>query len=170
MLYYLLYNCSKGDKILMKIYCENKNIFLKNRLKKIFNRALEITNNNLENLSVGVRFVDDKEIQTLNNEHRGVDKVTDVLSFPMLDIKAGQKIEEVVDELEKIDGEIYLGDIVICKNKVYSQAREYKHTRKRELNYLALHSLLHLLGYDHQTKAQEKKMFCLAEKILGYDR
>ena len=154
----------------MKIYTESKNIFLKNRLNKIFNKALEMTNNNLDNLAVGVKFVSDEEIKILNKEHRGVDKVTDVLSFPMFDITAGQKIEEVVSEVDKIEGEIYLGDIVICKNKVYSQAKEYKHTRKRELKYLALHSLLHLLGYDHETKKQEEEMFALAEKILGYER
>lgn len=154
----------------MKIYTKSKNIFLKSKLNKLFEKILIETNNNLLNLAVGVKFVDDEEIKKLNKEFRDVDKVTDVLSFPMYDIKAGQRLEKVLSKLDAIESEIYLGDIVICKNKVYSQAKEYNQTKKRELCYLAVHSFLHLLGYDHQTKAEEKKMFGLAEKILGYGR
>jgi len=154
----------------VKIYTKSKNIFLKKKLKKLFEKILIETNNNLPNLAVGIKFVTDEEIKKLNKEFRDVDNVTDVLSFPMYEIKAGQKIEKVLSKLDFIESEIYLGDIVICKNKVYSQAKEYKQSRKKELCYLAVHSFLHLLGYDHQTKVQEKKMFDLAEKILGYGR
>ena len=149
----------------MRIYTESKNVFMKNRLKKLFYKALKQTDNILPNLAVGVRFVSGEKIRELNKQHRDVDKVTDVLSFPMLDIKAGQKIENVLSKFEQIDGEIYLGDIVICKEKVFSQAKEYNHSKRRELNYLALHSFLHLLGYDHMTKAQEKKIKTAKAKI-----
>ena len=88
----------------------------------------------------------------------------------MLDIKVGQKIEEAATEVEKVTGEIFLGDIVVCKDKVFSQAKEYHHSKRKELLYLALHSFLHLLGYDHMTKKEEKQMFDLAEKVLGYGR
>lgn len=152
----------------MKIYI--KKIFLKRKLNKIFSRALEMTDNVIPNVSVGVKFVSGEEIKNLNNQFRGVDKVTDVLSFPMLNIKAGQKIVSVIDEFDQIDGEIYLGDIVICKEKINSQAKEFGHSKKRELCYLALHSFLHLLGYDHMTADEEKEMFDLAEKIIGYGR
>ena len=131
---------------------------------------MEETGNNLNNLAVGVRFVDGGEIQRLNKEFRDVDKVTDVLSFPMYEIKAGQKIEKVLSKLDVLESEIYLGDIVICKDKVFSQAKEFGISKKKELMYLAVHSFLHLLGYDHQTPAQEKKMYGFAEKILGYGR
>ena len=154
----------------MKIYTTSKNIFLKKKLSKLFEKILIETDNNLPNLAVGVKFVSGEEIQALNKEFRDVDRVTDVLSFPMFEIKAGQKIKKALSKLDAIESEIYLGDIVICKNKVYSQAKEYKQSKKKELCYLAVHSFLHLLGYDHQTKAQEKKMFALAEKILGYGR
>ena len=154
----------------MKIYTKNKKVFLISKLKKIFRKALIITDNDLSNISVGLNFVNEDEIKKLNKEHRNVDKITDVLSFPMLDIKSGQKIEEVISEIDKIENEIYLGDIVICKNKVYSQAKEYGHSKTREMCYLALHSFLHLLGYDHMTKKEEKEMFDLAEKIIGYER
>lgn len=154
----------------MKIYTRTKNICLKKKLNKYFEQILEETGNNLDNLAVGVRFVDGGEIQRLNKEFRDVDKVTDVLSFPMYEIKAGQKIEKVLSKLDVLEGEIYLGDIVICKDKVFSQAKEFGISKKKELMYLAVHSFLHLLGYDHQTPAQEKKMYGFAEKILGYGR
>ena len=154
----------------MKIYTKSKNIFLKNRLNKYFEKILQETGNNLENIAVGIKFVDGKEIQQLNKEFRNVDKVTDVLSFPMFEIKAGQKIEKVLSKFDVLESEIYLGDIVICKDKVFSQAKEFGISKKKELYYLAVHSFLHLLGYDHQTPAQEKKMYGFAEKILGYGR
>lgn len=154
----------------MKIYTRTKNICLKRKLNKYFEQILEETGNNLDNLAVGVRFVDGGEIQRLNKEFRDVDKVTDVLSFPMYEIKAGQKIEKVLSKLDVLESEIYLGDIVICKDKVFSQAKEFGISKKKELMYLAVHSFLHLLGYDHQTPAQEKKMYSFAEKILGYGR
>ena len=154
----------------MKIYTKSKNIFLKNRLNKYFEKILQETGNNLENIAVGIKFVDGKEIQQLNKEFRNVDKVTDVLSFPMFEIKAGQKIEKVLSKLDVLESEIYLGDIVICKDKVFSQAKEFGISKKKELYYLAVHSFLHLLGYVHQTPAQEKKMYGFAEKILGYGR
>ena len=154
----------------MKIYTKSKNIFLRNRLNKYFEKILQETGNDLKNIAVGVKFVDGKEIQQLNREFRNVDKVTDVLSFPMFEIKAGQKIEKVLSKLDVLESEIYLGDIVICKDKVFSQAKEFGISKKKELYYLAVHSFLHLLGYDHQTPAQEKKMYGFAEKILGYGR
>ena len=154
----------------MRIYTKSKNIFLKRKLNKYFEKILQETGNNMDNLAVGVRFVKGEEIQRLNKEFRDVDKVTDVLSFPMFEMKAGQKIEKVLSKLDVIESEIFLGDIVICKEKIYSQAKEYGISRKKELCYLAVHSFLHLLGYDHQTPAQEKKMYSFAEKILGYGR
>lgn len=154
----------------MKIYTKTKNIFLKNKLSRYFHKALALTNNELANLAVGVKFVDGEEIKKLNKEFRNVDKVTDVLSFPMFDLKEGDKLENVVSEIDKLGDEIYLGDIVICKEKIFSQAKEYGITKKKELCYLAVHSFLHLLGYDHMTDNEEKEMYGLAEKVLGYGR
>ncbi len=154
----------------MKIYTKSKNICLKRKLNKYFEKILQETGNEIDNIAVGVKFVDGKEIQQLNKEFRNVDKVTDVLSFPMFEMKVGQKIEKVLSKLDVLEDEIYLGDIVICKDKVFSQAKEFGISKKKELYYLAVHSFLHLLGYDHQTPAQEKKMYGFAEKILGYGR
>ena len=154
----------------MKIYTKSKNWLLKRKLSGYFDKILKETGNDLDNIVVGVKFVDGTEIQKLNKEFRDVDKVTDVLSFPMFDIKPGQKIEKVLSKLDVLESEIYLGDIVICKDKVYSQAKEFCISKKKELCYLAVHSFLHLLGYDHETPSQEKKMYTFAEKILGYGR
>ena len=154
----------------MRILTKCKNVFLLSKLKKVFKKALILTDNNLDNICVGLTFVDGKKIQELNKEHRNVDRVTDVLSFPMLDMRVGDKIFDKASEIDRITGEIFLGDIVICKDKVFSQAKEFGHSKRKELVYLALHSFLHLLGYDHMTKKEEKEMFSLAEKVLGYGR
>lgn len=109
---------------------------------------------------VSVSIVDAKEIQKLNREFRGINKVTDVLSFPMEDVNPETK-------------EVVLGDIVLCADKIISQAREYGHTRKRELAFLTCHSMLHLLGYDHMTDEEREEMEDLQRKILerlGYTR
>ena len=76
-----------------------------------------------------------------------------------------QKLSEF--ESEKVDGLLFLGDIVICKDVAKRQAKEYGHSLKREVCFLALHSLLHLLGYDHIEKDEEKEMMAVAEKILN---
>jgi len=91
---------------------------------------------------ISVRFVDNDEIQRLNAEHRGKDEVTDVLSFPL-------GIDGVYD-VNHDSGASVLGDIVICLPRAQRQAQVYGHTFQREMAYLAVHSMLHLLGYDHK--------------------
>ncbi len=154
----------------MKIYTESRNLLLKHKLSKIFDKILFATNNTDLNFAVGLNFVNANEIQALNKEHRQTDKVTDVLSFPMFETQVGKKISESITEIDKLESEIYLGDIVICKDKVYTQAKEYNIKKSKEMVYLAVHSFLHLLGYDHMTQEDEKEMFDFAEKILGYGR
>ena len=103
---------------------------------------------------VSVTLVDDERIKELNLEHRGIDRPTDVLSFPIFD-----------DEFE--DEAAVLGDIVISLEKTVYQAKEYGHSFERELAFLTVHSMLHLLGYDHEEgKAQESEMFAKQEEIL----
>jgi len=91
-----------------------------------------------ENLELTIKFVNKKEIQRLNKEFRNIDKVTDVLSFPATDIKAGEKMTEE-----------YLGDMALCLSKAKEQGKEYKNGTVAELRKLVVHSVLHLLGYDH---------------------
>lgn len=144
----------------MKVYT-NRLIF-KRKIKKIFDLALKECEIK-EDVAVNVFFVSEKEIKRLNKEHRDIDKITDVLSFPMLEIKPEDNLENFKDDLFK---EIFLGDIAICTNRAKQQAKEYGHSFKREVCFLALHGLLHLLGYDHIKKQDETKMMSLAETIL----
>lgn len=153
----------------MKIYF-NKVCFLKRKLiKKLFEKALEKTENNVENLAVNVSFVGEDEIRRLNKEFRNIDKVTDVLSFPMLEIKEPMKLADFESERD-IGGTLEIGDIAICTRRARQQAKEFGNTYKRELAFLALHGFLHLLGYDHIEKADEKKMMTMAEDILAEEK
>ena len=133
---------------------------VKEKISKIFSIAREVTNTK-NNISVNITIVSQKEIQRLNNEFRGIDRVTDVLSFPLFE-KDELKTGEMLDENITSD----IGDIVICKVRAKEQAKEYGHSLLRELCFLSLHGFLHLLGYDHIEKKDEEIMFPLQEKIL----
>jgi len=103
---------------------------------------------------ISVTLCGDERIRRLNAEYRGVDRVTDVLSFPLLDEPDGAGVTP-------------LGDIVIDVDRAVLQAREYGHSVEREIAFLTVHSALHLLGYDHEEgKAQESEMFAKQEEIL----
>ena len=104
-------------------------------------------------------FVGPDEIQALNSEYRGIDRVTDVLSFP--------QFAALADEVPEV-GEICLGDVVICKDKAEAQAEEFGHSFERELVYLFVHSVLHLLGYDHEEENDKKIMRQREEEIMAY--
>lgn len=138
----------------------------RNLIRKIYNKALEETKNDDMNIVVSVTFVNEEKIRELNKISRNVDRVTDVLSFPMLDIKYPQKVNSFSDEVNP-DGTLYLGDVVICTKRAKEQAKEYGHGFKREIGFLALHGLLHILGYDHIEKEDEEIMFSTADKILN---
>lgn len=136
------------------------NISLRQKITDIFATALKETNNK-NNMSVNITIVGEKTIKNLNREYRKVDRVTDVLSFPLNDE------EDYVSQEFKLDQVCTdLGDIVICLKKAKQQAQEYGHSEEREICFLALHGLLHLLGFDHMTKQQESEMFYIQEKVL----
>ena len=150
----------------MKIYTKKINLGYKKLFKKLFKKTLFVTGNYAENLALGIKFVKENEIQALNKEHRNIDKVTDVLSFPMLDIDyKATKICDFEGERNP-NGELYVGDIVICLDVAKVQAQNYKHSLKRELAFLAVHGMLHCLGYDHIESKDEIVMMNLAENIL----
>ena len=104
-----------------------------------------------ENVQVSISFVGDEEIRNLNRDFRGVDKSTDVLSFPMDD---EFQIEETM-----------LGDVIINTKRVLEQAEEFGHSNTRELSYLTVHSVLHLLGYDH-IEDEDKTLMRSKEKVI----
>ena len=109
---------------------------------------------------LSVTFVDNKFIHQLNREYRNVDRPTDVISFAFLDG------DEQRDEKLHGKGPVPLGDIYISVEKAKEQAEEYGHPLERELSFLFVHGLLHLLGYDHMTKEDEAVMFKLQDEIL----
>ena len=100
-------------------------------------------------------FIDDNKMHKMNKEYRGIDRTTDVLSFALNDNK---RIETPIN---------MLGDIFISIPKMISQSKEYSHSEKRELSFLTVHGLLHLLGYDHMKIEDEKIMFGLQDEILN---
>ena len=114
-----------------------------------------------QNMSVNLVMVEPQEIQDLNKQFRQIDKVTDVLSFPMLD-----RLDELENEVDAELGDVNIGDIYICRERAKQQAEEYNHGYGRELCFLAVHGLLHLLGYDHILQEEEKEMFALQDQIL----
>lgn len=147
----------------MKVYT-NKPKLLK---IEVLEEALKITDNEVDCPAVGIRFVSKRKIRKLNKIHRGIDKATDVLSFPMFDTKRKGSLPSFVEERDPLTKELEIGDIIICLAVAKRQAKAYKHSLEREINFLALHGFLHLLGYDHMTKKDEKEMFSLAESILN---
>lgn len=128
--------------------------------EKLLSLIAEKTENILnlqKNYSVSIVFIESDEIQKINREYRNIDKATDVISFALLDSDNMYENMEVENEL---------GDIFINIDAVQEQAKRYEHSEKRELGFLFGHGLLHLLGYDHIEKEEEKVMFGLQEKII----
>lgn len=119
-------------------------------------------------LAVEFSFVDEEEIRRLNRELRGMDKVTDVLSFPALDGIKGEKITGAEHPFEMDEeGNLLLGSIAVCCQRAKEQAEEYGHSYERELHYLLVHGIMHCLGYDHMTDEEQAEMREKEEHILG---
>lgn len=119
---------------------------------------------------VNVLLTDNEGIHEFNREHRGIDRETDVLSFPNVDFETEGDFD--IDEEREADyfdpdtGELILGDIIISVDKVMEQAESYGHSTKREFAFLVAHSMLHLCGYDHMEEEEAKVMEAKQEEIL----
>jgi len=144
----------------------------KRKIKKILNNALNETPLKFSGFSVNIALVNENEIQELNKTHRKIDKPTDVLSFPFLDLNKGQNFDFKLlgKEINPKDGLICLGDIIICKPVAKEQAKNLGHSFKRELCFLALHGFMHLLGYDHSNDEEEAEMNFIVENILNKNK
>ena len=121
---------------------------------------------------ISLLFVDNEEIREINRDTRGIDKATDVLSFPMLDYPQNKVFKEVYKNTKfneiYLDGdELVLGDMVLSLERAKEQSIEYNHSFNREVCYLVVHSILHLLGYDHMEDEEKKVMRKREEEILG---
>lgn len=121
---------------------------------------------------VSLLFVDNDEIKEINNETRGIDRATDVLSFPMLDYEDKKVFKEMYKNYDfaqsDFDGdELVLGDVVLSLERALEQSEEFNHSFEREASYLVVHSILHLLGYDHMEEEDKVIMRKREEEILN---
>lgn len=119
-------------------------------------------------LKIECEFVGEEEIRRLNSEMRGIDKVTDVLSFPELENIKDKPIQKAEHPFElDEDGALLIGSLAVCVKRAKEQAEEYNHSYYRELNYLIVHGILHCLGYDHIEEKDKAEMRAKEEEILG---
>lgn len=119
-------------------------------------------------LKIECEFVGEEEIRRLNSEMRGIDKVTDVLSFPELENIKGKPIQKAEHPFElDEDGALLIGSLAVCVKRAKEQSEEYNHSYYRELNYLIVHGILHCLGYDHIEEKDKAEMRAKEEEILG---
>ena len=123
-------------------------------IEKVVNKAFEVEG--VKKASCSIIIVDNTFIHKLNKEYRGIDRVTDVISFALEDDKS----MIIPDDIR------LLGDIYICLDKAREQAKEYGHSLERELCFLAVHGVYHLLGYDHENEEEAKIMFKKQEEVL----
>jgi len=123
-----------------------------------------------EKCHISIMLTDDAGIHAINLEQREIDRPTDVLSFPMNELVPGAFSSELC-EYDHEKGRIVLGDMVLSLERCYAQAEEYGHSFAREISYLCVHSVLHLLGYDHLDEAEQKTQMRSREdaimKIIG---
>jgi probable rRNA maturation factor len=144
---------------------------LENILQSIIDYTLKEEKLNLD-YEVSVIFIDNEQIREINTEFRNIDKETDVLSFPMLEYPPTKVYKEVYSEHKFDDsffseGRLVLGDIALSLEKAEEQRTDYGHSFLREVAYLTVHSVLHLLGYDHMTEEEKADMRKKEEEILA---
>ena len=138
----------------LMIYFENdqEKMPISYKLKKLVRFAIEATlayEEIARDLEVSVTFTDDEGIRKLNRNFRKIDRATDVLSFPLFDFEGeGDALSDELDDM--------LGDIVLSLERAEAQAEEYGHSFEREVAFLTVHSMLHLLGYDHETSEEDE--------------
>ena len=137
---------------------------IENVIKEAVKTTLEVLDWGDVDCIVDITVTDNENIREINREHRNIDRETDVLSFPQLEFSPEGEVE--VSDSDYLDGFLVLGDIVISLEKAKAQSEEYGHSLKREAGFLALHSALHLMGFDHETDSDRAEMRALEEEIL----
>lgn len=160
----MIYVDNRQEKI------EVSEILIEN-LKKVIEFTLREEEVDVE-CEVSLLFVDNEEIREINNETRSIDRETDVLSFPMLEYQDKKVFKQLYKNYEfsqsDFDGnELVLGDIVLSLEKALEQSKEFNHSYEREASYLVVHSVLHLLGYDHMEEEDKVIMRSREEEILN---
>lgn len=144
---------------------------LYDKIKEIIDYALKEEGVKVD-YEISVILIDNNEIRNINRETRNIDNATDVLSFPMLEYPEGEVFKDVYfnykfDDTYLDDGKLVIGDIAISLERAKEQSVEYAHSFEREVLYLTVHSVLHLMGYDHMEEDDKKKMRAREEEILN---
>ena len=116
---------------------------------------------------INVLVTNDNGIRAINQGSRGIDKPTDVLSFPMFQLEAGNPPKEWDDYMDPETGLCPLGDMAISLERAIAQAKEFGHSTRREVGYLTIHSMLHLLGYDHLDEGPQKAQMRSREEAIA---
>lgn len=116
---------------------------------------------------INVLITNDKGIHAINMASRNVDRPTDVLSFPMFELTAGELPQDWTNYVDPETELCPLGDMVLSLERAVTQAKEYGHSVRREIGYLTIHSMLHLLGYDHMDEAEQKKLMRSREETIA---
>lgn len=154
----------------MKVIIENQqnSIEFDSHMEQLLTQAVEISLKtegfNIPS-EINILLTDDDSIREINREQRNIDKSTDVLSFPMLDIYKGE-IRSDTGDFDMEENLLLLGDIVISMETAKRQAEEYGHSFEREMAFLTTHGLYHLLGYDHMNEEDEREMMGKQEAVL----
>lgn len=150
---------------MIKIYDDEKNIYTEH-INSVVVAVLERFDLNMLNIDVEINLVSAQKIQELNKSFRGIDSVTDVLSFPNIDAKLPLILEDYPLDINPENNCLMLGEIFICIERAIEQAKEYGHSIEREMSFLACHGMLHLLGFDHKNEEEEDKMKEIQDEIL----
>ena len=140
------------------------------RISSIIRRCIQATLD-AERISVpceiNVLVTNDDGIRVINRTSRELDKATDVLSFPMFQLEAGNPPSDWVDYQDPATGLCPLGDMCISLERAVAQAKEFGHSTRREVGYLTIHSMLHLLGYDHLDEGEQKRQMRAREEAIA---
>lgn len=146
------------------------NVYDAGKYAAVIKRAVEFSLKKFDlkgsDVELEIELIDEEEMRELNNEARSVDAVTDVLSFPNLEVKLPFNIEDYEDDVDPENGAVILGEISICKKRAAEQAEEYGHSLSRELAFLTTHGMLHLFGYDHMEEEEREEMEVAQTEIL----
>lgn len=148
----------------------NEDMLISSKLRRLVKKAARrtLTVSGFKNAcEVGILICNNKTIREKNKEFRNLDKPTDVLSFPMLNMKNGIFICNITKDRDPGTKRLLLGDLVISHEMATYQAKEYGHAIEREMCFLAVHGMLHLLGYHHEDKSSEKTVTVMQELVLA---
>lgn len=143
-----------------------RNLHFASVIKKCIQSTLQTENVDAP-VEINVFITDDKGIHGINLASRGIDAPTDVLSFPMFQLEAGNPPENWDAYLDPETGLCPLGDMAISLERAIAQAKSFGHSSKREVGYLTIHSVLHLLGYDHMDEGEEKAKMRSREELIA---